>query len=89
MLNTRLATLATSLFATVSYLLCVAFGLLTPQSVHMHQLLELLLPAFQWISVKSFLLGFIESALWGAYLGGGFSLVSNMTRRLFDREGGK
>ena len=86
MLDTRLVTLTTSLFVTVSYLLCVGFGLLMPDSFHMHHLFELLLPFFHWISVMSFLLGLIESALWGVYLGGGFCLAYNLSRSLLDRK---
>lgn len=86
MLNLRLTTWATALFATLSYLLCVTFGLLTPESVHMHQLLEILLPAFKWFSVGSFFLGLVESFAWGLYLGGGFALIYNALHR---RQGGK
>lgn len=86
MLNTRHIAIATSIFTTVSYLLCVAFGLLTPDVIHMHHLLELVLPAFVWISVKSFLIGLVESILWGSYLGGGYSLAYNFTHKSFVRE---
>lgn len=82
MLKLRLVTLSTTVFVTLSYLLCVAFGLLTPQGIHMHPLLELLLPAFVWITPAAFLLGLIESALWGVYLGGGFALTYNVIHRL-------
>lgn len=84
MLNLKLVTWTTALFTTVSYLLCVTFGLLTPESVHMHQLLEILLPGFEWFSVGAFFLGLIESFLWGIYLGGGFSLLYNA---LYRRQG--
>ncbi|PKM09402.1 MAG: hypothetical protein CVV14_00270 [Gammaproteobacteria bacterium HGW-Gammaproteobacteria-4] len=87
MLNLRLTTWTSALFTTVSYLFCVIYGLLTPPSVHMHQLLEMVLPAFQWISVGSFLLGLVESLLWGVYLGGGFGLIYNaLYRRLEARD---
>lgn len=81
MLNLRLVTTTTALFTTVSYVLCVVFGLVTPQSVHMHQLLETVLPAFKWISTGAFFLGLVESFLWGVYLGGGFALVYNALNR--------
>jgi hypothetical protein len=81
MLNLRLTTWASALFAALSYLFCVAWGLLTPQSVHMHQLLEIVLPAFIWISAGSFFLGLFESLLWGIYLGGGFGLIYNALHR--------
>jgi hypothetical protein len=77
MLNLRLTTWAAALFTTLSFLLCVVFGLVTPESVHMHRFLEMVLPAFKWISAGSFLLGLAESFLWGAYLGGGFALIYN------------
>ncbi len=82
MLNIRLATVSTSIFTTLSYLLCVAFGLLAPERIHMHHLLELLLPSFTWIDLGSFFLGLVESVLWGVYLGGGFAMVYNMVFRL-------
>ena len=81
MLNLRLTTWATALFTTLSFLLCVVFGLVTPESVHMHQFLEAVLPAFEWIGVGSFLLGLAESFLWGVYLGGGFALIYNALHR--------
>jgi hypothetical protein len=81
MLNLRLTTWAAALFTTLSYLLCIAYGLVTPESVHMHQFLEIVLPAFAWIGVGSFLLGLVESFLWGVYLGGGFALVYNALYR--------
>lgn len=86
MLNLRLVTWAAALFATVSYLLCVTFGLLTPESAHMHQLLEILLPGFKWFSVGAFFLGLVESLAWGLYLGGGFVLIYNALHR---RQGAK
>jgi len=82
MLNLRLVTTATALFTTLSYLFCVALGLLMPQSpFHMGQMLEVLLPAFKWISTGAFFLGLVESLLWGIYLGGGFALVYNALHR--------
>lgn len=83
MLNSLLTTLSASVFAALSYLLCVAFGLATPESMHMHQLLELLLPGFVWLSAGAFFLGLVESILWGAYLGGGFAMTYNVIHRWF------
>ena len=73
MLNLRLTTWAAALFAALSFVLCVVYGLVTPESVHMHQFLEIVLPAFEWIGFGSF--------LWGVYLGGGFALVYNAIYR--------
>jgi hypothetical protein len=82
MLNLRLVTGASAMFATLSYVLCVSVGLLAPRSpFHMSPMLEVLLPAFKWISTGAFFLGLIESFLWGVYLGGGFALVYNALYR--------
>ena len=81
MLNTKLITWALGLFTSVSYVLCVIFGLVTPESLHMHQFLEIVLPAFEWISFGSFLLGLVESFLWGAYIGLVFSPIYNALYR--------
>lgn len=81
MLHTKLLTAALSLFTSISYVLCVLYGLVTPEGLHMHQFLEMVLPAFTWISVGSFLLGLVESILWGAYIGFVFSLIYNALYR--------
>lgn len=83
MLNTKLIAWALALFTSISYLICVIYGLITPQSIHMHQFLEIVLPAFTWISIGSFILGFVESFLWGVYVGLVFSPIYNaLYRRL-------
>ena len=56
-----------ALFNVISYLLCVVWGLVTPEAVHMHEFLEAVLPAFEWITPLGFLLGLVESFLWGVY----------------------
>lgn len=55
------------LAAAVSFVICVAWGLATPEWLHMHGFLEQILPGFEWISIRSFFLGLVESFLWGAY----------------------
>ena len=77
MLNTKIVTWSAALFTSASFVLCVGFGLITPDSLHMHGFLEAVLPAFEWISFGSFLLGLGESFLWGVYLGLGYSLIYN------------
>lgn len=69
MLNIKIVSWAAGTFTAVSFVLCVVYGLITPESIHMHQFLEIVLPAFEWISVGSFFLGLIESFAWGAYIG--------------------
>ncbi len=77
MLNTKIVTWSAALFTSASFVLCVGFGLITPDALHMHGFLEAVLPAFKWISFGSFLLGLGESFLWGVYLGLGYSLIYN------------
>lgn len=84
MLNTKLVTWALGLFAAVSFVLCVLYGLVTPQSVHMHTFLEAVLPAFKWLTWWSFLLGLVESFLWGAYAGLVFCPIYNFLKRRFE-----
>lgn len=55
------------LASAISFVLCVVWGLVTPESLHMHEFLEAVLPGFEWISIGSFFIGLIESFLWGAY----------------------
>jgi ammonia channel protein AmtB len=81
MLNVRVTTSATTVFAALSYLLCVAYGLLIPSSVNMHQLLQIVLPGFVWISPSAFFVGLVWAVAWGVYLGGGFVLTYNTLHR--------
>lgn len=69
MLRIKIVTWSLATFTTVSFLLCVVYGLITPESAHMHTFLETVLPGFKWLSVGSFFLGLVESFLWGAYAG--------------------
>jgi hypothetical protein len=57
---------ATSLFLATSFALCVFFDLLFPAHA-MFQSWQRLLPGFQWISAKSFVLGLLECYGYGWY----------------------
>ena len=81
MLNTRLVAWALGLFTAVTFIVCVIYGLVTPQSVHMHTFLEQVLPAFKWLTWWGFLLGLIESFLYGAYVGLVFCPIFNWLHR--------
>ena len=58
---------ATSLFISISFVLCVSFDLLFPQHA-MYQVWLKLLPGFEWLSLKSFFLGLFESYLYGWFI---------------------
>ncbi len=77
MLNTKLVSWVLGMFAAVSFVLCVVYGLVTPQSLHMHTFLEQVLPAFKWLTWWGFLLGFFESFLYGVYAGLVFCPIYN------------
>jgi hypothetical protein len=67
MLKIKLIAWALGLSAAVSFVVCVLFGLITPQSLHMHVFLQQVLPGFRWLTWWGFLLGLIESFLYGVY----------------------
>lgn len=46
MLNDKLVTWALAPFTGADYITCVIYGLVTPQSLHIYQFLEIVLPAF-------------------------------------------
>jgi hypothetical protein len=47
----------------------------------MTQLLEIALPGFHWLSAGSFILGLVESFLYGAYAGLVFTPIYNVVAR--------
>ncbi len=58
---------ATSLLFVITFTLCVVWDLLFPEYA-MFESWRKLLPGFEWISWKSFLLGFAESYGYGWYI---------------------
>lgn len=69
MLNLKVVTWSLALFGAVSFVVCVLFGLLVPESLHMTVFLEAVLPGFRWLTFGGFFLGLVESFLYGAYAG--------------------
>ena len=81
MLNTKLISWSLGLFSAVTFVVCVIYGLITPQSLHMHTFLEQVLPAFKWLTWWGFLLGLVESFLYGVYVGLVFCPIYNWLSR--------
>ena len=81
MLNWKIVSWALGLFTAFSFVVCVIYGLVTPQSLHMHQFLESVLPAFKWLTWWGFLLGLVESFLYGVYAGLVFVPIYNFLQR--------
>jgi len=63
-ISLRAAGLATSLFLAIAFTLCVVFDLCFPSRA-MYGAWVALLPGFEWLSWKSFLLGLLESYGYG------------------------
>lgn len=69
MLNIKIVSRSLGIFTAISFILCVIYGLIMPSSLHMHQALEAVLPAFKWLTFWGFFLGLLESFLYGVYAG--------------------
>jgi len=82
LLNIRVVSWSFGLFLSFSYILCVLYGLVVPERLHgMSQFLEMVLPAFKWLTFGGFILGLIESFLYGAYIGIVFVPIYNFLSR--------
>lgn len=81
MLNIKVVSWALATATLISYLVCVAYGLATPQSLHMHGFLEQVLPGFEWLTWQGFLIGLVESFLYGAYAGMVYVPIYNFFHR--------
>lgn len=77
MLNIRVLTWSLATFTTFSYVICVLYGLVVPASLHMVQFLEITLPGFKWLTFGTFIIGLVESFLYGAYTGLVFAPIYN------------
>lgn len=77
MLNIRVLTWSLATFTTFSYVICVLYGLVVPASLHMVQFLEITLPGFKWLTFGAFIIGLVESFLYGAYAGLVFAPIYN------------
>lgn len=83
MLRIKIIGLSLGIFTAFSFVLCVAYGLIVPESLHMHQFLQNVLPGFKWLGFGSFFLGLIESFLWGLYAGVVYVPVYNFIYKRF------
>ena len=78
LLNIRVVSWSLGIFMAITFILCVLYGLVVPQRLHgMSDFLEAVLPAFKWLTFGGFLLGIVESFLYGAYIGIVFVPIHN------------
>ena len=80
-LDWRVVGLATGSFLVVSYILCVAYDLAFDQ--RMYEAWLKLLPGFTWLTWPSFLLGLVETFLYGIYIGLVFAPLYNVLVFMF------
>ena len=83
MLNIKVVSWALATTTAISFVVCVVFGLFTPDSLHSRALLEQLLPGFKWLTPQGVLIGLVESFLYGAYAGLVYVPVYNFFARRF------
>lgn len=76
-LSVKAMTWGLGLFGAVSFVLCVLYGLVVPAGFQMTRALEVMLPGFQWLTPQSFVLGLVESFLYGVYAGLVFTPIYN------------
>ena len=76
-LDWKVMTLTLGSFSAISFVLCVAYGLIVPTQFHPSALLEAVLPGFRWLTLGSFVLGVIETFVYGAYAGFAYALLRN------------
>ena len=79
--NIKVVTWSLAIWTAFTFVFCVVYGLLTPSSMHMHAFLEQVLPGFEWLSWRGFLIGLIQSFLYGAYAGLVFVPIYNFLYR--------
>lgn len=81
MLNLKTWTLASGCWMAITFTICVIGGVLAPGLPIAHSTLELLLPGFTWISLGSFVLGLVETFLFGVYAAWLFVSLHNFFAR--------
>ena len=81
MLDIKVVSWALGIFTASSFVLCVIYGLIAPPSLYTAAFLEMVLPAFKWLTFWGFCLGLIESFLYGACVGLVFVPIYNFLDR--------
>ena len=80
-LNLKVVSWSLGIFAAISFMLCVIYGVVVPPALHMVSALEAVLPAFKWLTFGGFVVGLLESFLYGAYAGLVFVPIHNALAR--------
>ncbi len=75
-MNTKVVALSLGVFIPIIYVICVIWDILFPQ-YSMYPVWAPLLPGFTWISAGSFILGLIETVIYGVFGGALFAVIYN------------
>ncbi len=87
LLNAKVVSWSLGMFLVLSYILCVVYGLAVPERLHgMKVILDADLPAFKWLTFGGFILGLIESFLYGVYIGIVFVPIYNFINKRWGAE---
>jgi len=82
LLDMKIVSWSSGIFTAFTFVLCVLYGLVVPERLHgMSVFLEMILPAFKWLTFGGFILGLIESFIYGAYIGIVFVPIYNFLSR--------
>ncbi len=85
MLNLKVVTWSLGFFAAVTFIVCVLYGLIVPESLQMSRGLEIALPGFNWLTPIGFVIGLVESFLYGVYAGLVFVPIYNALSKRWAR----
>ena len=85
MLNWKVVVPSVASFTGITFVLCIGYGLIAPAAFHAPWLLEAFLPGFRWLTAASFVLGVIETTLYGAWGGLLYTALYNYFARRADR----
>ena len=86
MLNIKVVTWSLAIWTAFSFVFCVVYGMLTPPGVHMYAFLQQVLPGYESHSWWGFLVGLIQSFLYGAYAGLIYVPIYNFLHRRWVRQ---
>lgn len=75
-ISLKAAGLALGVLFSITYVLCVAWDLALPKYA-MYSVWAPLLPGFTWFSTGSFILGLVETFVYGVYGGTVFAFLYN------------
>lgn len=84
MLTIKVVSCALATTTLSSFLVCASYGLATLHSLHMHDFLDQVLPGFKWLTWQGFLIGLIESFLYGVFAGMVYVLLHNFFHRYWN-----